>query len=246
MPRIAVVTVPYISCERHLLLAEQTMATVRSSSEELDLIAVVNRFRLDHSDWKWIAGTFAYAEENDRNIVARAWNKGITKALERGAEYVLVINLDVLLHSRCIDKLISFAQQHPEPLIWSPTQWNDYLTLEQAPEQDEVLSHIDASCFMVDQRLFQKIGYFDEQFEPAYHEDSDMVYRIKLAGYSIQSTKKAYFYHLGRGTIKGIVLANDMEAVKILDAQVDENLARYKQKWGGPPNGEAYTKPYNK
>jgi len=36
-----------------------------------------------------------------------------------------VTNLDLVFHSQCIDELISFADAHPEALLWSASPWSD-------------------------------------------------------------------------------------------------------------------------
>jgi GT2 family glycosyltransferase len=50
--------------------------------------------------------------ENGRNLrFAKANNVGIRES--RG-EYVLILNPDTILHDGCLDKIVSFADQHPE------------------------------------------------------------------------------------------------------------------------------------
>ena len=245
MPRVAVVAVPYISCARHFALAEATMQSV-VSSEEIDRIAVVNRVRQGAGDEQWLARSFSLVEYNDRNNLAKAWNTGISKAMERGATYILVINMDLLLQRGCIDKPVSFAGQHPELLVWSPELWNDFSTLENAPVLDEHTPTANFSCFMVDKKLFGLVGRFDEIFEPAYHEDKDLLYRIRLAGHSVGTTRMAYFFHLGGGTISGVAMNQDLPALKTIDQQIDITRQLYVTKWGGPPDSEIFINPYNR
>lgn len=244
MKQVAVVAVPFITCTRHLMLSEQTIGSL-PDKESLDLIAIVNSARKDSMDWNWINSSFSYVEENDRNNVARAWNKGISKALSRGARYVMVINLDLIFHRECVQRLVRLAQETPQCVIWSGCHiaFDD---LERAPVVDDRGRPIDAACFMVDAKLFEKVGFFDEQFEPAYHEDSDMLYRIKLAGLEVASTSAARYYHIERGTVKGMALGDDKVSMEVLDSKMKINLDRYIAKWGGSPGHEVFRVPYGK
>jgi len=242
--KIGLVIVPFITGDLHRSLAEVTLRSVRSS-HPIDRIAIVNRLRPRSDDEAWLRSVVPEVEFNDRNILSRAWNKGIRRALGRGARYVLVTNLDLVFHSQCIDELISFADAHPEALLWSASPWSDLRTLEEAPLTDGVSAHPHCSCFLVDSRLFKTIGEFDENFIPAYHEDSDMLYRIKLSGFPALRTERARFFHLERGTIKGLVLTTPVEEVKHLDALIEDNLQLYIRKWGGSPTREIFSKPFD-
>lgn len=241
--RIGLVVVPFITSDLHRSLSEVSLRSIRSS-HPVDKIAIVNRIREGTDDEKWLKSSVSYVEINDQNILARAWNKGIKRALERGARYVLLTNLDLVLHSRCIDELITFAESRPEALLWSASPWGDVKTLEEAPLSDTISENPHCSCFLVDRRLFERIGEFDEKFVPAYHEDSDMLYRLKLAGIPALRTERALFFHLERGTIKGLVLSTPIEEVKKLDQMIEDNLQRYIRKWGGSPTQELFSSPF--
>jgi hypothetical protein len=245
MQTLALIAVPYITCERHLFLAQETMASVRLPPGSRR-IAVINRIRPESKDTEWIESTFDQVITNGRNNVALAWNRGIEQAFGQGASLVVVINLDMLFHSQCFERMALLAQEQPDPILWSATEWKELNTLEQAPLSSEVSDYVDSSCFMADQRLFERVGRFDEEFDPAYHEDSDMLYRIKLAGYKTLSSRSSLFYHLGRGTIKSMAFQGDLEGLRYVNAGLESSLRKYIEKWGGPPRQEVFSKPYNR
>lgn len=242
--RIAVVTVPFFRSAIHINLAENTLTSILACNtvHELDLIAIINGAKESERDQ--LRKIFNYVEDNDRNCLARAWNKGITLGLERGADFVLVINLDMIFHSAYIDNLVAYAIRRPEGVLWSGHPWQEVSTLESATLEGESEFFPHYNAFLVNDRLFNLVGKFDEQFEPAYLEDMDMAYRLKLAGLYNGSTHSARFYHINRGTILGAQLDNDMEFLNRMTEHLDEVHRRYTVKWGGLPMHETFTVPY--
>lgn len=244
--RLAVVTVPYITREFHFNWAVRTVLSLLSieSPAQLDLIAIVNSCSSGQAHLDWFKKTFDYLEINDRNILARGWNKGIKLGLERGADAVLVINLDLIFHSKFLVNLLHFAESRPEILLSSGTPWPDESSLEQATLEGVSENFPHYNCFMLDHRLLEQVGEFDEQFEPAYHEDMDMAYRMRLADVAHAGTNSARFYHFDRVTLKGALYEKDQELLEQTRMQMDESMRRYVRKWGGLPGEEKYLKPY--
>jgi hypothetical protein len=249
MTRIALVAVPFIKADLHLRLAAGCLDSARSA-HQLDRIAIVNGVR-SASDEDSIRGRFDVTERNDVNILARAWNRGIKIALSRGAELVLVSNLDLIFHPWCIDNLLECARETPDALIWSPRPWRDRSTLEQAELQPSHQPGIAWSCFAVNRRLFEIVGEFDEQYVPAYREDSDMTYRMKLRGLGGVTSNAALYCDTERGTIKGLYncapaeLAESAAMLASLRVSITQNDQRYLLKWGGDSGAERFATPYN-
>ena len=246
MAKIGVVAVPYITYQSQFTFLAETIVTLlqNESKHELDLIAVINRFDLDYDHLERLRKTFHLVLRNDQNILARAWNIGFTHALDRGADYVLLINLDLCFHHQFITNLVLFAEQHPETLLWSGVGWPEHTTLNQAPLLHDVKHGVDFSCVLCDRLLFEKMGKFDEQFAPAYHEDSDMLYRLQLAGIMPLSTSAARFYHLQQVTIKCAIENQDLSFVTSIRKHLDSSMELYRAKWGGYPGHEQFVVPY--
>lgn len=244
--KIAVVAVPFIVSEYQFNVAVRTVLSVlaHKTPHQLDLIAVVNSIQTGQGHFDWFKNSFDVCEVNDRNILARAWNKGIALGFERGADYCLVTNLDIVFHSQFLNNLISFAQANPQAHMWSGLPWEDEATLEQAALDGEPIGISHFHCFLIDRRLFEVIGPFDEQFEPAYHEDSDMLYRMRLANLLQLATPSARIFHLDRITLKGAMIAGQEEMLLRLRKMMDLSMERYKAKWGGLPGEEKFKRPY--
>ena len=248
--KIGVVAVPYFLTSRHVEWAKQTMDSV-TSTHDLLRIASVNRVR-NEADKRWLSGAFDYVEMNDKNILARAWNRGITHAVSNGCEFVLVINLDLIFHPACIDNLIRYGVENPNRLLWSGTMWNNLSTLRSATLDSGVDSHVQWSCFMIRKALVDSVGLFDEQFEPAYLEDCDMKYRLKLRDHPEVNVRAALFFHLERGTMKGIFdgeaseITDHIEVLNDIQSGMESSAKKYEAKWGGLPQQEKYSTPYNR
>jgi len=247
--RLALVAVPFFLAERHVRLAGDMLASVKTSYP-IDTIAIINSVRSD-ADVAWLQERFAHVEPNDYNNLSRAWNKGIRRAFERGADYVIVANMDIQFHPLCIDNLVACAQSESDALIWSTARWHDPATFGRARLEPRAVSGFDWSCFMVDRRLLAEIGDFDEGFKPAYFEDQDMTRRICLAGRRSARCRAAIILHQEAGTIRGLLDCADDEvpgAVEFLRRMrvfLDTNEARYARKWGGGRFQETFTVPFN-
>lgn len=246
MSRIAVVAVPFVQHQFHQVFLVQTVISLLGlkHEHELDLIAIVNGFTGPEKDYEFIKASFNVVEVNDKNNLARAWNKGIQMGLDRGADYILVINLDLVFHSKFLTNLIQFAQANPQAIMWSGAEWPNQESLESATLEEETHQAVNAACYLIDKRLFEVVGKFDEQFEPAYHEDTDMMYRIKLLNLPVLSTNRARFYHLGRVTLRGAMRHDDQNTLQELRIFMDLSMERYAAKWGGLPGREKFKKPY--
>jgi GT2 family glycosyltransferase len=226
---------------------EGTINSLKSNqtSHALDLIAIVNGLHGNDTAAAWIKKNFNQVEDNDVNILARAWNKGIRLAFERGADYCLVINLDLLFHPKFLDNLIAFAQSHPEAIAWSGMLGTEKDVLQAVPVGTEVFPVVSFCAFLIDRRLLEAVGPFDEQFSPAYFEDSDMVYRIKLRGLKLLTTASALFHHFESVTLQSAIFKTEFQYVKTFSDSVKINEARFVRKWGGVPGSEQYQVPYD-
>lgn len=244
--KIAVVSVPFILSKTHFNLAKSTLLSLLSNKHEYDLevITVVNRFDVSQEDFIWLKNISQDLILNDKNILARAWNIGIERALSRGAELILVSNLDIFFDENFLENIVTFAKNNPTPIVWGGKCSSPFETMCGNNDSESVTPSVHFSCFLCDQRLFAKVGKFDEGFIPAYHEDTDMLYRISLAGDSVLSTSLAHYQHLDRGTLKGAAESGLFEFALSMQSEIDKSLEYYCKKWGGPPGQEIYIKPF--
>ena len=94
---------------------------------------------------------------------------------------------------------------------------------------------------MVNSSTIEKIGWFDEKFYPAYFEDNDYHYRIRMNGFKAVKTNQALYFHFGSRTIK-----DDEKVKEKCNIGYAANREYYIQKWGGEPGKETFKTPFGK
>jgi hypothetical protein len=112
----------------------------------------------------------------------------------------------------------------------------------QKPDNDFVLPLGVWAIFAETEKLHKEIGGFDENFYPAYFEDNDFHYRMKLKGYDTTFIPEIPCGHQNSSTLE----AFDKDETEIHHLRFKENRAFYHNKWGGLPTHEIYTTPFNK
>jgi len=94
------------------------------------------------------------------------------------------------------------------------------------------------TVFLARKKLFDRIGWFDERFVPAYYEDNDFGYRMHLAEISRHTVPSRYFHHMS-ATLKQY----SPEERRAHDAAFERNRSLYARKWGGLPGHETRSVP---
>jgi hypothetical protein len=180
--------------------------------------------------------------------LAAAWNEGLDWSLHRHHSFTLIINDDILFSPQCIDNMVtSFLRLEKESKCVMITGnnvrslYDDPMhTLEYETDVVAYQEHPDFACFMVRPTIKKRIGPFDENFAPAYFEDNDYHYRIKLAGLRAFNDVSAPYYHYGSQTQNA---TSNFPVVAPFD--FDLNYSYYVSKWGGGPEHETFAHPYN-
>lgn len=213
---------------------------------------------------KMVSSTFSHHRNEQPWSCAKSWNFGIKDGWERGYDCVAVLNNDVLLHPDCLDRMIErFEKNNTSGDITKEIDANQHHVVmvtamdvrgncdkpdnifEFKSEDFEKVSeseHPNFSTFMVNKEFWDKIGEFDEEFNPAYFEDNSCHYKIKLAGLKAVCYPPALFYHFGSRTWNEGINQNDMER----GLKFERNKEIYVQMWGGIPGSEIYKTKFNK
>ena len=149
--------------------------------------------------------------------VAASWNLICRKSFdEMGATHVLILNDDVEL-VRTQELLLKTIENHdPHHLLVQDGTW---------------------CSFVLPKTVYKYVGSFDEQFYPAYYEDNDYHYRVKLNPTTEMVIEPILNPTLYRNS--QTIAANPK-----LNERFLQNKARYVQKWGGEPLNEKFTTPY--
>jgi len=147
--------------------------------------------------------------------VAKSWNL-LLNEIYKDSEYALILNDDIYLgyDKNYIENLIDKYQS--QVLLTNPIDW---------------------CVFILPKSTYEANGKFDEQFYPAYCEDNDYVYRLKLRGQKVFKTPSL----LPKVHRASMTLERDYT----IQTAYHENKERYIEKWGGAPDFELFKKPYN-
>jgi GT2 family glycosyltransferase len=211
---------------------------------------------------KLVSDKFSHKRNEERWGCSQSWNYGINDAWDRGFDYVLVLNNDVILHPDCIDRMVErfeksnssgnitveiYNNQHPLVMVTAmdirgecKTPENIFEKKSKDYEKLDESEHPNFSAFMINKKCWQEVGEFDEGFFPSYFEDNDFHHRIKLAGMKAVTYPPALFYHYGSSTI------NQSDKEKVMGAVGFENTKKYFiEKWGGVPTEIKFDHPFN-
>ena len=150
---------------------------------------------------------------------ARGVNVGIQYALNRGAEFVFLVNNDAIVDRDCIQTLIASFEENDKAGIAGPRifyhadperiwQGGGHLSLLKTDvvnhEKNKLLTHCSektrevtflTGCVMLVRReVFEKIGLFDDNYF-FYGEDVDFCLRTRRAGFKLIYVPGAKAWH---------------------------------------------------
>ena len=149
---------------------------------------------------------------------AEANNMGMRYALDRGYDYVYLLNQDAWLEPSTLGTLIAAAEAHPDYAVLSPLQMTDgfqaldtqfeRLLLNRWPVKPAMtggsedvmpdlighLKHVMAAHWLVPRKALESIGLFSELF-PLYGNDDNWCDRARYHGFRIGIVPQARAVH---------------------------------------------------
>jgi len=154
-------------------------------------------------------------EQTENLGVAQSWNL-LCNEIFKNHDYALILNDDIYLGVKT---------------------WEIHSILENY-KSDFYVTTQDWCAFILPKKTFKKVGDFDSKFFPAYYEDNDYHYRMKLLGMKYLQTP--YINpHIYRASM---TIEKNPELRKF----IQDNKDYYEKKWGGLPSKETFKKPFNK
>jgi GT2 family glycosyltransferase len=211
----------------------EMLASVAASTRQPDRVLIVN-------NGKQVTDTIAaeWSRQFELDIFTPQHNLGVAGSVNFAWRntpdgwFWLHANDDVVLDTRCIELMvagaenkISYPEHLTEPFI--------------VPEHGEGSAF---TVFMIKGSLSARLGYFDEQFFPAYAEDNDLGRRMNLIGVTRLIIPGAAYFHHVSSTLKAYTPEQEI----IHHDQFRANVARYIAKWGGEMDkSERFTIPYD-
>lgn len=155
---------------------------------------------------------------------AKGNNIGIRRALEAGADYILLLNVDTVIDEHLVEYLMKEAdsQTVTVPKIYSDKRmmkiWYsggeiDYINGRafhyekwECSEGNEV-SFACGCCILIHKNILERVGMFDEHYY-LYFEDTDFSARLAKENIKIKYVKEARMWHKvgGSGGDKGALI----------------------------------------
>jgi glycosyltransferase involved in cell wall biosynthesis len=150
----------------------------------------------------------------------------ILKHLERGM-VISSTRIEPPLHPPSPEKIVFNLGLEPEEFIYS--SFNEYVDTKEKENKDILVDGIFAPWIMYKDD-FIAIGGHDALFAPMELEDSDIFYRMQLAGYKLKQSRDSLVYHM---TCRGSRFKDGLEIEKIIDLPDGT-------KWYKPKDSEEY------
>jgi len=186
---------------------------VNNGSDE-DFHEMINERYIDHERISYLR-----QEENKGCGIGR--NVGL-RELDEDCEYVILIDNDIYVCSGWEEKLIDFMEKYPNMGIGGPStnfagtpqlikgitgldsdekieefekKYESFTEYQKVPDKWPVIGF----CQIVRKEIFDKIGFFDENFELYGCEDNDFCYRAQVDGWDLAYIHSIFVYHHGHG-----------------------------------------------
>ncbi|MBE0410917.1 MAG: glycosyltransferase family 2 protein [Anaerolineales bacterium] len=206
-------------------LKEDTLACVHSlikSGAETDHIIVVDNASTDGSVQalkKSFDSSLSIIEAGENLGFAAGNNLGIKKAIDAGAEWILLLNNDTVVAIDMLSEIKNAIQNNPDLAIVAPIIYyydhpeiiwylGDYLIpgtlITTNPHRGKKDSNnfpsimpvdfVSGCGMMVKREVFEDIGYFDPSLF-MYAEEVDFCWRARQAGYLLACATRAKVWH---------------------------------------------------
>lgn len=172
---------------------------------------------------------------NDSNLgCAKAWNQGVRAST---GQVVGILNNDILVTPGWLRGLLAFMQRGRYGMV-SPSAREgllDYDLERYAAEfthrcAGAVRAELYGACMVIDRRVFDRIGLFDEAFTYGGCEDVDFHWRALAAGWQAAMTGSVLIHHFS-------MVTQDAIKQKQGRAYPTANLAHFTAKWNRTVRG---------
>ena len=159
--------------------------------------------------------------------LARSWNDGLHLAMEAGCQAALLLNDDLVFrekgYAEFADTIAAVRAISTDVAYVTP------LGLETGASllAGQVIAQQFACC-AISPEAVERVGYFDENFFPAYYEDVDYDRRCRLLGMSIHVHQQVLVEHERSATHRSM----SDEDKTFIDARFQANKRYFERKWG--------------
>jgi GT2 family glycosyltransferase/glycosyltransferase involved in cell wall biosynthesis len=179
-------------------------------------------------------------------------NGGFIESCNTGAkmakgQYLMFLNNDTVVHPNWLDSLLDVFNNYEDTglvgskLIYPNNQlqeaggiifsdasgWNyGRMGNPDEPWYNHIreVDYCSGASILVPKELFQKLGYFDERYKPAYYEDTDLAFGVRHLGKKVYIQPASVVTHF-EGISSGTDLTAGIKKYQVVNQQ------HFKQKW---------------
>jgi GT2 family glycosyltransferase len=173
-----------------------------------------------------------YYDYGTNRGVARSYNDGFINAYQAGADVAAIVCDDMYIGRSGLDALVDGAMRHPEAGRVQVQGFNQ-------PTQSIV--DVGFAFSVIQRATFEQIGYFDQNFFPAYFEDIDYGRRMELSGLPTYNVGPIDLNHIGSASHRADPAITEQHHRTFM-----LNSEYYRRKWGGDIGAECFGVPFNK
>ncbi len=160
--------------------------------------------------------------ENPANLgFALGTNVGIQIAQKQQADYIMLLNNDIVVEKNFLAELVDYAEANPDVGVAGPTiyyysrpdvvdfagenltKWRvkgkEFTTPSKQPRE---VDKIEGSCMLIRRAVLDKVGLLYPGYW-AYWEETDLCFRAKKAGYRVAYVPTSRIWHKVAGSTGG-------------------------------------------
>lgn len=205
---------------RKILVVVLTYNFVDMSIQMVDSIRSFHNYDVVVIDNKSTDDTAIWAKEEGlefickKQSVATAWNRGLMLAYNRGYDYCLLCNNDIILSPSYIDTVVECIERRKAYAVTGNVVDRVAVKKPTFSRFAEMVKKVevaimgqkagDYSALLVSREGIEKVGKFNEAYGPRYQADEDHLLRVRLAGSEVTRTYATTFLHLLGQVIKKI------------------------------------------
>ena len=184
--------------EELLEMTKNAVATIKPYVDELILVNQGSVVGVE-----WLKDT---ADIYLSNEVSKGFPDTVKQGMEVAkGEYVAMLNNDILFSGNWVDPLIKLFDKdtaivHPNCMDWGAKFYHGDRDLVNTTPLDGLFF----SAFIMDSKIYKKVGGWDTEYDFWGYDDWDYYYRTRKAGYKTILTNRVGYWHKAGATINKI------------------------------------------
>lgn len=213
-----IAVIPVIDEQLGVSCVESILMPGSAAGFERDELLVVDNTRARLAESLTLDGVRVHRDPDNHNIgCGRSWNIAIREVLDRGIDYVVLVS---------------------QSMFFGPelhTTWRAQMDRWWGAKVIEAESH-SWHLIALHRSCFEAVGVFDPAYYPAYFEQTDFCYRLRMVGLE-QGFVRASVNALSRGIAQGVNVSG-------VSCPAGPLLEHYRERWGGEKGHETFVQPY--